>query len=57
MNAIALIIPPSYFTPTFTAEHDAIWYGISLWLVGASCPGAVPSQLLVPLQRLAGRAG
>ena len=26
----------------------AIWDGISLWPVWSSCPGSVPSQLLVP---------
>ncbi|KAK4816014.1 hypothetical protein QYF61_011004 [Mycteria americana] len=31
------------------AEHDTIWYGIALWAVGVSCPGYVPSQLLVHL--------
>jgi len=27
----------------FIAEHDAIWYGISLWSVGVSCLGYVLS--------------
>lgn len=31
------------FSPAFIANHDAIWYGISIWSTGASC---VPSQLL-----------
>ncbi|KAK4821436.1 hypothetical protein QYF61_020019 [Mycteria americana] len=30
------------------ADNDAIWYGIALWSDGVSCPGCVPSQLLVP---------
>ncbi|KAK4831422.1 hypothetical protein QYF61_017553 [Mycteria americana] len=34
-------------TASLHAEHDAIWYGIALWSAGASCPGCVPSQLLV----------
>ena len=33
--------------------HDVLWYGRSLWLVGVSCPGYAPSQLLAHL--LAGR--
>jgi len=33
--------------PAFVAEHDIVWYGISLWSVGISCPGCVLSQLLV----------
>jgi len=36
------------FAPAFPpAEHKAIQYGISLWSVGVSCPGCVPSYLLV----------
>jgi len=31
----------------YIAEHDIIQYGISLWSVGVSCPGCVPSHLLV----------
>lgn len=31
------------FSPAFIAEHNAVWYGISIWSTGASC---VPSQLL-----------
>ena len=30
--------------PRFITEHDVIWYGISLWSAGVSCPGCVPSQ-------------
>ena len=41
---------PSFFFPQLYAEHDVIWYGISLWSVGVSCPSSVPSQLLVPPQ-------
>ncbi|XP_071586248.1 iron-sulfur cluster assembly 1 homolog, mitochondrial isoform X2 [Heliangelus exortis] len=29
------------------SARDVIWYGISLWSVGISCPSCVPSQLLV----------
>ena len=36
--------------PSLYTEHDIIWYGISLWPVGVSCPGCIPFQLLVPLQ-------
>ncbi|KAK4829515.1 hypothetical protein QYF61_005154 [Mycteria americana] len=36
--------------PALYAEHDAIWYGMSLWSVGVSCPSCVPSQPLVPPQ-------
>jgi len=38
-------------SPSLHAEHDAIWHGISLWPVGVSCPGCVPSQL--PVHRAA----
>ena len=44
--------PPASFPPSSHAECDAIWSGISLWSVGVSCPGCVPSQDLahpVPL--------
>ena len=37
--------PPSLYT-----GHDITWYGIPLWPVWVSCPGCVPSHLLVPLQ-------
>ena len=30
--------------------HDVPWYGTPLWPLWVSCPGCVPSQLLVPLQ-------
>ena len=40
-------IPPFLLLPpTFIAELDVIWYGISLWSVGVSCPSCVFSQLL-----------
>ena len=34
----------SSFLLAFIAEHDVIWYGISLWSLWVSCPGYVPSQ-------------
>ena len=38
-------------TPSsFIVHHDVTWYGISLWPVWVSCPGCVPSQLLVYCQ-------
>ncbi|XP_074886414.1 iron-sulfur cluster transfer protein NUBPL isoform X4 [Buteo buteo] len=37
-------------TTTLDAVHDIIRSGIPLGSVGASCPGCVPSQLLVPPQ-------
>ena len=37
-------------SPSLYSGHDVIWYGIALWPVWVSCPGCVPSQLLVPLQ-------
>ena len=42
--------PLASFPPSLYTEHDIIWYGISLWPVGVSCPGCVLSQLLVPPQ-------
>ena len=40
-----------WLTPTsFIVQHDIIWYGISLWPVGVSCPGCVPFHLLVHSQ-------
>ena len=48
-NAVTPNVPPFLLLPpALCAEHDAIWSGISLWPVGVSCPGCVPSQLLVP---------
>ena len=38
------------FPPSLYIGHDVTWYGIILWPVWVSCPGCVPSQLLVPLQ-------
>jgi len=38
---------PLPFFPQLCAEHDTTWYGISLWSVGVSCPGCVPSRLRV----------
>ena len=42
--------PPPPTPPSLYTGHDVTWYGIPLWPVGVSCPGCVPSQLLVPLQ-------
>lgn len=44
--------PPRSYT-----DHDPICYGTSLWAVGVSCPGHVPSQLLVPLSLLSAGVG
>jgi len=33
-----------FFPPAFDAEHEVIWYGISLWSDGVTCPGCVHSQ-------------
>uniref|UniRef100_A0A672TUV7 Dipeptidase n=1 Tax=Strigops habroptila TaxID=2489341 RepID=A0A672TUV7_STRHB len=38
-------LPPPF--PALYAEHDIIRYGISLGSVGVSCPGCVPSQVLL----------
>jgi len=37
--------PPA--APSLYAEHDVVWYGISLRPAGLSCPGCIPAQLLV----------
>jgi len=37
-------------SPSSYAEHDVIWYWISLWPVWVSYPSCVPSYLLVYLQ-------
>lgn len=37
-------------------QHDVIGYEISLWPVWVSCPGSVPSQVLVHTQLLFGKA-
>ena len=42
--------PPGQLLSSLYTGHDIIWYGIFLWPVWVSCPGCVPSQLLVPLQ-------
>ena len=43
--------PPFLLLPAaLCAEHDVIWPGISLGSVRVSCPGCVPSQLLVSPQ-------
>ena len=47
------LLPP----PAFIAEHNVIGYGISLWWVGVSCPGSVPSQYLVHPQGPRWRGG
>ena len=44
--------PPASFPPSLYTKHDVIWYGIPLWIVWVSCPGCVPSQLLVHSQPL-----
>ena len=49
-DAPAAIRPSQPTPPSLYTGHDVIWYGISLWPVWVSCPGGVPSQLLVPLQ-------
>ena len=48
-NAITSDVPPpSSFSPqSLLLEHDAIRHGTSPWSAGVSCPGCVPSQLLV----------
>ena len=33
--------------PLYIVQHDVRWYGIPLWPVWVSCPGSVPSQLLL----------
>ena len=53
-DARAAICPSYPAPPSLYTGHDVLWYGIALWLVGVSCPGCAPSQLLVHL--LAGRA-
>lgn len=55
----AQLIPEQWllasFPPSLYIDHDAICYGISLWTVGVSCPGHVPSWLLVLLSLLPDR--
>lgn len=33
---------PQPTSSNLIAQHDAIWYGMSLWPVWASCPGSAP---------------
>ena len=40
----------SAFPSALYAEQHTIQYGISLWPLGASSPGCIHSQLLLPLQ-------
>lgn len=44
LKAITANVLPFILLPDFTAEHDVLEYGISLWPVGISCSS---SQLLV----------
>jgi len=37
-------------SPQFISGHDVIQHGLSLWSVGVSCPGCVPSHILVHSQ-------
>lgn len=34
--------------PSLVFQHDAVGFEISLWPVRGSCPGCVPSQVLLP---------
>lgn len=43
--------PQDSFPYSLYAEHNALWYGISLWLSGVSCSGCDPSQLWEHSQR------
>ena len=43
-------LPPWPIPPSLYTGHDITWYRIPLWPVWVSCPGCVPSQLVVPLQ-------
>lgn len=45
-----LEILTSTFKKVFIAKQNVIQYGISLWSVGVSCAGCVPSHLLVHSQ-------
>ena len=38
--------PLPYSSPSFHAEHDVIWYGTSLWLVGSAVPAVSPPSFL-----------
>jgi len=52
----ALTVPEQQLSPWPTSlrlmffSYDVKWYGISIWSIQISCPGSVPSQLLVPPQ-------
>jgi len=35
-------LPP--FPPSFTAEHDVVWYGTPLYPVWVNCPGCLSSH-------------
>ena len=54
VSSRAAIRPSRPTPPSLYTGHEVPWYGIALWLVGVSCPGHAPSQLLAHL--LAGRA-
>jgi len=41
-NVVTLNVP-LLSSSVFIAEHDVVWYGITLWAVGVSCPSCVPS--------------
>lgn len=47
--------PPASFPPSLHTEHVFIWYGVSLWPAGVSCPRCVFSQFLVLPSLLTGR--
>lgn len=34
---------PANLPPSFIVKHNAICYGVSLWLFGLICPGSIPS--------------
>lgn len=38
---------PQPTPPSFTVQRNILWYGISPESAGISCPGCIPSQLLV----------
>ena len=43
-------------SPSVIADHDVIWCGVSIWLVGVSYPGFVPFQPLAAPSLLPARA-
>lgn len=53
-NAITTTIPLSSSPSVFIAQHDVIWYKISLWSVGVSSPAVSPPTLLLTRSLLAG---